>query len=119
MNQLPDRPTIVGQPTPLAGLEKAARDAVDAASNTEHLALVMAVLQAQQITKQTQPPACQHAPVQRQPGGAAKWVGIGIGGSVLMISFALSAMAVAIAAVSVTACLIVLRSMWRDYQKGK
>jgi hypothetical protein len=66
-----------------------------------------------------QPTACQHAPVQRQSGGAAKWIGIGVGGSVLMISLALSAMAVAIAAVSVTACLIVLRSMWRDYQKGK
>lgn len=116
---LPDRPTIVGQPVPPTGLEKAARDAVDAAANSQQLAIIAAVLQAQQITQQ-QPSACQHqAPAPRQSGGAAKWIGIGIGGSVLMISFALSAVAVAIAAVSVTACLIVLRSMWRDYQKGK
>lgn len=68
------------------------------------------------------PPACHHdhqAPVQRQSGGAAKWVGIGVGGSMLAISIAVSAVAVAISAVALTCCLIVLRSMWRDYQKGR
>jgi hypothetical protein len=102
----------------MSDIEKAAREAVDAASNSEHLAIVMAVLQAQQITQQTQRP-CQHAPVQKSSGGAVKWVGIGVGGSVFLLTVAVSAVAVAISAVALTICVLVLRSMWRDYQKGK
>lgn len=67
-----------------------------------------------------QPPACQHqAPVQQSSGGAAKWVGIGIGGSIFLVTVAVSAVAVAISAVALTACLLVLRSMWNDYRKGQ
>lgn len=95
--------------------EKAARDAVDAAANTEQLALVMAVLQAQQLTQQ--PPA-PPASVVRTSGGAAKWVGIGIGGSVFLLTVAVSAIAVAISAVALTVCLLVLRSVWQDIRKG-
>ncbi|WP_406730909.1 hypothetical protein [Streptomyces sp. NBC_01794] len=115
---LPDRPTLVGQPAPHAGLEKAARDAVDAASNTEQLALVMAVLQAQQLTQQIQQPAAP-SPVQRQSGGAAKWIGIGVGGSIFLLTVAVSAVAVAISAVALTVCLLILRSVWQDMRKGK
>ncbi|MFD9211608.1 hypothetical protein ACFVY9_00530 [Streptomyces sp. NPDC059544] len=103
----------------MSDLEKAARDAVDAQANTEHLALVMALLQAQQLTQQTQTPACQHAPAQQPSGGAAKWVGIGVGASVFLISVAVSAVAVAISAVALTICVLVLRGMWADYRKGK
>ena len=115
---LPDTTVVAGQPQPLTGLEKAARDAVDAAHNSEQLAMVMALLQAQRITNQPQA-QCQHTPAPRQSGSAAKWIGIGVGGSVLMISFALSAMAVAISAVVLTVCLLVLRSVWQDMRKGK
>ncbi|KIF69231.1 hypothetical protein HY68_12570 [Streptomyces sp. AcH 505] len=67
-----------------------------------------------------QPPACHHhAPVQRTSGGAAKWIGIGVGGSVLLITVAVSAVAVAISAVALTVCLLVLRSVWRDVTKGR
>ncbi|MER5461651.1 hypothetical protein ABT010_13375 [Streptomyces sp. NPDC002668] len=116
--QLPDRPTIVGQPVHPTGIEKAARDAVDAAHNTDQLALIAALLKAQQLTQQAQQPAAQQ-PVQRQSGGAAKWVGIGVGGSVLLICVAVSAVAVAISAVALTVCLLVLRSIWQDMRKGK
>ncbi|AVZ72967.1 hypothetical protein SLUN_12960 [Streptomyces lunaelactis] len=103
----------------MSDIEKAARDAVEAAANSENLRLVAALLQAQQVTQQAQPPACQHAPVQQSSGGAAKWVGIGVGGSIFLLTVAVSAVAVAISAVSLTICVLVLRSMWRDYQKGR
>lgn len=99
-------------------IERAARDAVDAASNSEQLALVMAVLKAQQITQQAQQP-CQHQPVQQASGGAGKWLAIGIGGSFLAVSLAISAIAVAISAVSVAILALVLRGIWRDLQKGQ
>lgn len=99
----------------MSDIEKAARDAVDAAANTEQVALILAVLQAQELTRQQTP-----APVQQHSsGGAAKWVGIGVGASVLLITVAISAVAVAISAVALTVCLLVLRAMWADMQKGK
>lgn len=116
---LPDRsPTeLVGQPVPPTSLEKAAREAVDAAHNSEQLAIIAAFLKAQQLTQAQQQP-CQHqAP--RQDFNAKKWLVIGGVGCVCALAFALASIAIAIGAVSLTACLIVLRSMWRDYQKGK
>lgn len=98
----------------MSDLEKAAKDAVDAAANTEHLALVMAVLQAQALTQQ---PSAPPAHVVRTSGGAAKWIGIGVGGSVFLLTVAVSAIAVAISAVALTICLLVLRSVWQDIRK--
>jgi hypothetical protein len=101
----------------MSDLEKAAKDAVDAAANTEQLALVMAVLQAQQLT-QYQPAA--PAPVVRASGGgAAKWLAIGMGGSALLLAVAVSAIAVAISAVALTICVLILRSVWQDIRKGE
>lgn len=103
----------------MSDIEKAAREAVEAAANSEQLALITAVLKAQQIAQLAQQQPAAPAPVQRQSGGAAKWVGIGVGGSIFLLTVAVSAVAVAISAVCLTACLIILRSMWRDYQKGR
>lgn len=99
----------------MSDFEKAAKDAVDAAANSEQLALIAAVLQAQQLTQQ--PPA--PAPAAPSSGSAAKWIGIGMGGSVFLVAFALSAIAVAISAVALTACVLILRSVWRDVQRGR
>ncbi|MEW2083493.1 hypothetical protein [Streptomyces sp. NPDC005283] len=101
----------------MSDIEKAAREAVDAAHNSEQLALIKAVLQAQQLTQQMQQP-CQHQAPKASPN-VGKWAAIAVAGSVCAISLALSAIAVAIGAVAVTCCLIVLRSMWRDFQKGR
>ncbi|MGW6456667.1 hypothetical protein ACWF94_12215 [Streptomyces sp. NPDC055078] len=102
-------------------IEKAAREAVEAARNSEQLALIAAVLQAQQLT-QTQRPS-EHASGRPEAvatsGSALKWLAIGAGGSVFMVAFALSAVAVAIAAVALTICVLVLRGMWVDARKGK
>ena len=99
----------------MSDIEKAARDAVEAAHNSEQLALIAAVLQAQQLA-QYQPAA--PAPVVRASGSAAKWIGIGVGGSVFLLTVAISAMAVAISAVALTICVLILRSVWRDVRKG-
>lgn len=104
----------------MSDLEKAARDAVDAQANTEQVALILAVLQAQQLTQGgTSPvhPSPPPAPAPRSSGGAAKWLAIGAGGSALLLAVAVSAVAVAISAVALTVCLLVLRSIWQDVRK--
>lgn len=104
----------------MSDLEKAARDAVEAQANTEQVALVLAVLQAQQLAQQTQQqPGCSRPPAPRSSGSAAKWVGIGVGGSVFLLTVAVSAVAVAISSVALTICVLVLRGMWTDAQKGQ
>lgn len=98
-------------------IEKAAAEAVEAARQSDQYAMLLAALTA---AKQVEQPVCHHqAPVQRQSGGAAKWVGIGVGASVLLITVAVSAVAVAISAVALTACLLILRSIWTDVRKGR
>ncbi|MDX5572894.1 MULTISPECIES: hypothetical protein [Streptomyces] len=101
----------------MSDLEKAARDAVDAQANSEQVALILAVLQAQQLAQPQQPTVPM--PVARSHGGAAKWIGIGMGGSVFLLAVALSAVAVAVSAVALTVCLLVLRSIWQDVRKGR
>lgn len=102
----------------MSDLQKASQDAVDAARQGDTYAVVLAALHAQQ---QAQQPACQHqAPPPVQPSGSAgKWIGIGIGGSFLAVSLAVSAVAFAIGAVALTVCVVVLRSVWTDYQKNR
>ncbi|MGW3727321.1 hypothetical protein [Streptomyces sp. NPDC000851] len=112
----------------MSDLEKAARDAVAAADNAEQLKLIAAVLKAQQLLnaqqQNSQQELCQHpAP---QPFDARKWLVIGglacAGGcvaAVMALAFALAMTAVAVGGTCATACLLILRSMWRDYQKGR
>ncbi|GAA2441414.1 hypothetical protein [Streptomyces glaucus] len=97
-------------------LEKAAREAVEAADNAEQLKLIAAVLQAQQLLNQQQQPV----PAPRPEFDARKWVVVG--GVVVSVGLVASlfAVAVAIGAVSVGILALVLRSMWRDFQqKGR
>ncbi|MFD8471902.1 hypothetical protein ACFV2E_07560 [Streptomyces globisporus] len=94
----------------MSDFEKAAKDAVEAAANSQQLALIAAVLQAQQLTQQ--PPA--PAPAAPSSGSAAKWIGIGIGGSVFLLTVAVAAVAVAISIAGLTICILVLRSVWQD-----
>jgi hypothetical protein len=99
----------------VSDIEKAARDADEAADNTELVRTIAAILAVQQATQQ-QAPAPQPA---RQEFDAKKWLtigGLGIAGGLVASLFAV---AVAIGAVSVAILALVLRSMWRDYQKGR
>lgn len=104
----------------MADIEKASRDAVDAADQAGRYEEILAVVAAVQQQGQ-QAPACQHqqAPAPAKPGGSAvRWLAIGMGGSALLLSVAVSAVAVAISAVALTICLLVLRSIWTDMRKG-
>ncbi|MER6749445.1 hypothetical protein [Streptomyces fungicidicus] len=98
-------------------IERAARDAVEAADNTQMVQQIAAILAAQQLLNQ-QPPQ-QPAPVQRQEFNATKW--LVIGGVVVSVGLVASVFAVAIAigATCATACLLILRGLWADFQKGK
>lgn len=100
----------------MSDIEKAARDAVEAADNTELARQIAAILAAQQLINTQQPAP---APAARPPFEAKKWVVIG--GVVVSVGLvgALFAVAIAIGATCATACLLILRSMWRDFQKGR
>lgn len=101
----------------VSDIEKAARDAVEAADNSEMVRQIAAILAAQQMlaAQQPQPPA----PPVRQEFNATKWLVIGGVTVSLGLVGALFAVAVAIGAVCATACLLVLRGLWADFQKGK
>ncbi|MGW3711425.1 hypothetical protein ACWDN6_14915 [Streptomyces albogriseolus] len=98
-------------------LEKAARDAVEAADNTRQVEMIAAVLAAQQILARQQPqqPACQHQ--HRQGRSSAEWLGIGAAVCVGGVGLAFASIAIAIGALSVAVLALVLRSMWADVQK--
>lgn len=105
----------MSEPSPLDKAEAAAREA---AQNTDVVRIVTAVLAAQQATQPQQPPAPQR--VQRPLG---LYVAAGIGGAValtfLAMAAALLAVAVAVGAVAATVCVLVLRSIWQDIQRGR
>jgi hypothetical protein len=106
----------------MSDLERAARDAVEAADNTRQVELIAAVLQAQQLLNAQQPQPQAPAPLPaRRPVGL--YVAAGIGGAIsvsfLAMAAALLAVAVAVGAIATTVCLLVLRSMWHDMQKGR
>jgi uncharacterized membrane protein YgcG len=100
----------------VSDLEKAAREAVEAADNTAMVQQIAAILAAQQLLAQQQ---AAPVPAPRQEFDARKW--IVVGGVVVSVGLvsALFAVAIAIGAVCATACLLVLRGMWADYQKEK
>lgn len=101
----------------MSDIEKAARDAVEAAENTDLTRQIVAILAAQQLLN-SQQQAVQPQPA-KQEFDATKW--LVIGGVVVSVGLAASlfAVAIAIGAVCATTCLLILRSVWRDIQKGR
>jgi len=97
-------------------LEKAARDAVEAADNAETVRQIAAILAAQQLLNQQQAPVVQQT---TQPFDAKKWLVIGGTAVSLGLVGAVFAVAIAIGAVCATACLLVLRGLWNDFQKNR
>lgn len=96
-------------------LEKAEAAAREAAANTVDVAQIVAAVLATQAAQQ---PAAPAAPA-RPEFDTRKWLtigGLGIAGGLVA---ALFAVAVAIGAVSVGILALVLRSMWRDVQRGR
>ncbi|MEU0253305.1 hypothetical protein ABZ299_12515 [Streptomyces sp. NPDC006184] len=96
-------------------LEKAEAAAREAAANTVDVAQIVAAVLATQAAQQ---PAVPAAPA-RPEFDTRKWLtigGLGIAGGLVASLFAV---AVAIGAVSVGILALVLRSMWRDVQRGR
>jgi hypothetical protein len=105
--------------SPLTPIQAASAEAVAAAQQSDQLAVLLTAIQAAQLIQAQQPtpvPAAVQQPVQAS-GSPAKWIGIGVGGSVFLLTVAVSAVAVGISAVALTVCLLVLRSVWRDARK--
>lgn len=101
----------------MTDIQKASRDAVEAARQGEQFALMLAAITAAQQVQPVQQPAPLPAP--QQPSQAGKWIGIGVGGSVLLLTVAISAVAVAVAAVSITICSLVLYRIYLDMFRDK
>lgn len=104
------------EPTPLASAEAAVRAAE---TDTDMVRIVAAVLAAQQAAQQQSPPPAPR--LAQRPVGL--YVAAGIGGAValsfLAMAAALLAVAVAVGAVATTVCVLVLRSVWQDMQRGR
>jgi len=100
----------------MSDIERAAREAVEAQANSEQVAMVLAILQAQQLTQQQ---TCQHPPAPVQSPNTGKWVAIGVAGPFLAVTLAISVMAFAISVVALTICVLVLRGLWVDMQKSQ
>lgn len=102
------------EPSPLAQAEAAAREA---AADTDMVRIVAAVLAAQQATQQ-QPQPQPPAPARRE-FSPTQW--LVVGGVVVSVGLvaAVFAVAIAIGATCATVCLLILRAMWRDFQKGR
>lgn len=106
-------------------LDKAEAAVTAAERNTDVLEVARAAMELAKLSvQQPQHQGCQHqAP--KPEFDSKKWLTIGglaIGGGcvacVLAIAFAMFVVAVAIGGICATACLIVLRDMWRSSRKG-
>ncbi|WP_432170931.1 hypothetical protein [Streptomyces sp. 1222.5] len=97
-------------------LEKAEAAAREAAANTVDVAQIVAAVLATQAAQQETPAA---SPPARQEFDAKKWVTVGGLSIAAGLVASLFAVAVAIGAVSVAILALVLRGLWRDFQKGK
>lgn len=100
----------------MTDINKASQEAVDAAKQGEQFAVMLAAIQAAQLAQQQQPP-----PVviqQSAAGTAAKWLAIGVGGSMLMVTVAFAAVALAIAAACTALVALVVYGIYRDIRRG-
>ncbi|MER8004969.1 hypothetical protein [Streptomyces sp. NPDC094149] len=107
------------EPTPLAKAEAAVREA----EGSTDVARIVAAVLATQHAMQQQPAPTPPAPAPARRRIPLSYVGLGIVGAgaltALAMAAALLAVAVAVGAVCATVCLLVLRSMWRDFQQTR
>ncbi|MBB4711181.1 hypothetical protein BJ965_001063 [Streptomyces luteogriseus] len=101
-------------------LEKAEAAAREAAVDTAAVQIALAAVElAKAATAQQQPAhsTCQH---ERKPGrSTGEWLGISCAICIGGVGIAFASIAIAIGGISVAILALVLRSMWRDYQKGR
>lgn len=97
-------------------LDKAEAAARDAAVNTAAVQIALAAVELAKAAQQQ--PACHH-PAPEPQFQARKWIVIGAVTVCVGLVGALFAVAITIGACCATGCLLILRSMWRDSQKGR
>lgn len=103
-------------------LQKAEAAVREATADTDVVRIVAAVLATQQAVQQQVQPAqaaCSHQHDQRRGRSTGEWLGIGCAVCVGGVGIAFASIAIAIGGLSVAILALVLRSMWRDFQKGK
>jgi alkylation response protein AidB-like acyl-CoA dehydrogenase len=108
----------VNEPTPLDKAEAAAREAADNTDLTRVVAAVLATQHAlqQQAPQQAPAPQCQHDH-RKDRRGAAEWIGIACAVCVGGVGIAFASLALAILGGVAAIVVLVLRDMWRDFQK--
>ena len=100
-------------------LDKAEAAVREASTDTAAVQLAIAAMELAKAAQQqpAQPLACQHQA--RTGRSAGEWLAIAAAVCVGGVGIAFASIAIAIGATCATACLIVLRSMWRDIQKHR
>lgn len=101
-------------------LDKAEAAVREAEDSTDVARIVAAVLATQQAMQQqaSRQEACQHPqPKQRRSGG--EWLGIACAVCVGGVGIAFASLALAILGGTAAIVVLVLRSMWTDFQKGR
>jgi hypothetical protein len=100
-------------------LDKAEMAAKEAAVNSAAVQIALAAVELAKTARQqpVQPHACEHQ--SRQGRGAGEWLAIGCAVCVGGVGIAFASIAIAIGGLSVAILALVLRSMWRDFQKGR
>ncbi|MGW4759553.1 hypothetical protein [Streptomyces chartreusis] len=105
-------------------VQKALDAAASASTDSQRLEMMRAALLGQamgqaivQGMQAQQPQGCQHQ--HKEPVNVGKWLAIGAAVCVGGLGIAVGFLAVAIAAPCATVCLVVLRGVWRDFQKGR
>jgi hypothetical protein len=101
-------------------LDKAEAAVAAAETDTVAVQLALAAVElAKAATAQQQTAGCQHQHPPARQFDTKKWLVIGGTACVCSIAFALASIAIAIGATCATACLLILRSLWSDFRKGK
>jgi len=101
-------------------LDKAELSVREAETNTVAVQLALAAVElAKAATSQREATGCQHQPPPAKQFDTKKWLVIGGTACVCSLAFALASIAIAIGACCATACLLILRSVWQDIQKGR
>ncbi|MFM9643577.1 hypothetical protein [Streptomyces turgidiscabies] len=105
----------MSEPTPLDKAEAAAREA---AVNTAAVQIALAAVElAKAAQQQPAPQACQHQHPQGRSAG--EWLAIGGAVCVGSVGLAFASIAFAIGGMAAAIVALVLRSMWRDFNKGR
>ncbi|MFJ5154954.1 hypothetical protein ACIQCF_25865 [Streptomyces sp. NPDC088353] len=98
-------------------LDKAQAAVTEAETNTTAVQLALAAVELAKLAQQQPAPACQH---QHKTGrSASEWLAIGCAVCVGGVGLAFASIAIAIGATCATVCLLILRRVWQDMQKGR